>query len=56
MRIERCVITARQQPGGIEHDLSVTHTIAYERNPRLVVGALVSPPRIVRVGAAARIV
>jgi uncharacterized protein YcbX len=50
MRIQRCVMTTRQQPGGIEHDLGVMRTIARERNARLAVGALVSEPGLVRVG------
>lgn len=52
MRIQRCVMTTRQQPGGIERDLSVMRTIARERNAQLAVGALVSEPGIVRVGDA----
>jgi uncharacterized protein YcbX len=54
MRIQRCVITTRQQPGGIERDLSVMRTIARERNARLAVGALVSQPGLVHVGDCAR--
>lgn len=50
MRIQRCVITTRPQPGGIERDLSVMRTIARERNARLAVGALVRQPGLVRVG------
>ena len=50
MRIQRCVITTRQQPGGIERDLSVMRTIARERNARLAVGAVVRQPGLVRVG------
>lgn len=50
MRIERCVITTRQQPGGIERDLTVLRTIARERNARLAIGALVTQPGLVRVG------
>ncbi len=53
-RIERCVMTTRQQPYGIERDLNVMRTIARERNARLAVGALVSRPGIVRVGDAAQ--
>jgi uncharacterized protein len=56
MRIQRCVITTRQQPGGIERDLSVLRTIARQRNARLAVGALVSQPGLVRVGDAAEVV
>ena len=50
MRIQRCVITTRQQPGGIERDLSVMRTIARQRNARLAVGAVVRQPGLVRVG------
>ena len=50
MRIQRCVMTTRQQPGCIERDLSVMRTIAREHNARLAVGALVSQPGLVRVG------
>jgi hypothetical protein len=52
MRIQRCVITTRQQPDSIERDLSVMRTIARERNARLAVGAIVSQPGCVRVGDA----
>ena len=52
MRIQRCVITTRQQPGGIERDLSVMRTIARQRNARLAVGAVVRQPGLVRVGDA----
>jgi uncharacterized protein len=50
MRIERCVMTTRPQPGGIERDLDVLRTIARERDARLAVGALVTQPGTVRVG------
>jgi uncharacterized protein len=53
-RIERCVMTTRQQPHGIERDLNVMRTIARERNARLAVGALVSRPGLVRVGDTAQ--
>ena len=64
MRIQRCVITTRQQPGGIrrrrrrggrggiERDLSVMRTIARQRNARLAVGVVVRQPGLVRVGDA----
>jgi MOSC domain-containing protein len=39
--IDRCVITTRPQPGGIERDLDVLRTINAERQTRLGVGALV---------------
>lgn len=52
MRIQRCVITTRQQPGGIERDRSVMRTIARQRNARLAVGAVVRQPGLMRVGDA----
>ena len=52
MRIERCVMTVRPQPGGLERDLSVLRTIARERDACLAVGALVAKPGVVRVGDA----
>ncbi len=52
MRIERCVMTTRPQPGGIERDLDVLRTIARERDARLAVGALVTQPGTTRVGDA----
>jgi len=54
MRIERCVMTVRPQPGGIERDLGVLRTIARERDARLAVGALVARPGRVAVGDALR--
>jgi uncharacterized protein YcbX len=51
-RIERCVMTTRAQPGGLERDLDVMRTIARERDARLAVGALVSRGGTVRVGDA----
>jgi uncharacterized protein YcbX len=50
MRIERCVMTTRAQPGGIERDLDVLRTIARERDARLAVGALVLDQGTIRVG------
>ncbi len=50
MRIERCVMTVRPQPGGIERDLNVLRTIARERDTCLAVGALVTKPGRVAVG------
>ncbi len=50
MRIERCVMTVRPQPGGIERDLQVLRTIARERDARLAVGAVVTQPGRVAVG------
>jgi uncharacterized protein YcbX len=49
-RIERCVMTTRPQPGGIDRDLTVLRTIARERSACLAVGALVARPGTVRVG------
>jgi uncharacterized protein len=54
MRIQRCVMTTRPQPGGIERDLRVLRTIARERDARLAVGALVMRPGRVSVGDALR--
>jgi uncharacterized protein YcbX len=48
--IQRCVMTTRPQPGGLERDLDVLRTIARERGARLAVGALVLAPGVVRVG------
>ena len=50
MRIERCVMTTRPQPGGLERDLQVLRTIARERGACLAVGALVTQPGRVGVG------
>jgi uncharacterized protein YcbX len=50
MRIERCVMTTRPQPGGIERDLDVLRTIARERDACLAVGALVTRPGTLRTG------
>ena len=50
MRIERCVMTVRPQPGGIERDLQVLRTIARERDTCLAVGAVVTQPGNVAVG------
>jgi uncharacterized protein len=52
MRIERCVMTTRPQPGGIERDLQVLRSIARERHACLAVGALVARPGRVYVGDA----
>ena len=49
MRISRCVMTTRPQPG-LERDLDVLRTIAREREACLSVGALVTQPGTVRVG------
>jgi uncharacterized protein YcbX len=50
LRLERCVMTTRAQPGGIERDLQVLRTIARERDACLAVGGLVTRPGTVRVG------
>jgi len=52
MRIKRCVMTTRRQPGGIERDLDVLRTIHRERHGCLAIGALVVQPGAVRVGDA----
>lgn len=52
MRIGRCVMTTRAQPGGLERDLGVMRTIARERDACLAVGALVARPGMVRLGDA----
>jgi uncharacterized protein len=48
--IDRCVITTRPQPGGIDRDLDVLRTINRQRGGMLGVGAMVSTPGVVRVG------
>jgi uncharacterized protein YcbX len=50
MRLERCVMTTRPQPDGIDRDLDVLRTIARERDACLAVGALVKRAGTVRVG------
>ena len=52
MRIQRCVMVTRAQPGGIERDLTVLRAVARERDACLAVGALVARPGVVRVGDA----
>ncbi len=49
-QIDRCVMTTRRQPGGIERDVDVLRTINRERANNLGVGSLVVTPGIVRVG------
>jgi len=51
-RIDRCVMTTRPQPGGIDRDLDVLKTINRARDGCLAVGALVARPGTVRVGDA----
>jgi uncharacterized protein YcbX len=48
--VDRCVMTTRPQPGGIERDLDVLRTIQRELDGNLGVGALVVDPGTVRVG------
>jgi uncharacterized protein YcbX len=48
--IDRCVMTTRPQPGGIERDLDVLRTINNERATHLGVGTLVVTPGDVAVG------
>ena len=52
IKLERCVMTTRAQPDGIERDLSVLRTIARERDACLAVGALVCKPGVMQVGDA----
>ncbi len=52
MRVARCVMVTRPQPGGLEADLSVLRTIAKEREARLAVGGLVVRAGQTRVGDA----
>ena len=49
LRLERCVMVTRPQPG-LERDLAVLRAIARERAAYLAVGALVARPGTVRVG------
>ena len=49
-QIDRCVMTTRAQPGGIERDIDVLRTINRARGNNLGVGALVVTPGAVRVG------
>ena len=50
MRLERCVMATRPQPGGIDRDLGVLRTIHRERDGCLAVGAVVRQPGTARVG------
>jgi len=52
LRLERCVMTTRPQPGGIEKDLNVLRTIHRRREGCLAVGAVVRQPGTARVGDA----
>jgi uncharacterized protein len=51
-RIDRCVMTTRPQPDGIDRDLDVLRTIHRTRDGCLAVGALVAQPGTVRIGDA----
>ncbi len=50
VRIERCVMTTRPQPGGLDRDLQVLRTIARDRDACLAVGALVARTGTIHVG------
>ena len=50
MRIERCVMVTRPQPGGVGRDLDVLRAIHRDRHGRLGVGATVARPGTVSVG------
>jgi hypothetical protein len=49
-QIDRCVMTTRPQPGGIERDLDVLRTIQRERGGFLAIGALVGRSGVLRTG------
>ena len=49
-QIDRCVITTRPQPDGIERDLDVLRTIRRRRDLRLGVGAMVVRPGTISAG------
>jgi uncharacterized protein YcbX len=49
-QIDRCVMTTRPQPGGIERDLTVLKTINTELAGNLGIGCLVSTPGRVTIG------
>jgi uncharacterized protein YcbX len=49
-QIDRCVMTTRPQPGGIDRDLSVLRTINAERGTFLGIGLLVEQPGRVTLG------
>jgi uncharacterized protein YcbX len=48
--IDRCVITTRPQPGGIDRDLDVLRTVNRERDGNLGVSALVETPGRIAIG------
>ena len=49
-QVDRCVITTRPQPGGIDRDLDVLRAINRDRGGNLAVGALVTTPGRVEIG------
>jgi MOSC domain-containing protein len=49
-QIDRCVMTTRPQPDGIERDLDVLRTIRRDRGGFLAIGALVAETGALRVG------
>jgi uncharacterized protein YcbX len=49
-QIDRCVVTTRPQPGGIERDLDVLRTVNRDRAGNLGVGALVVVPGEIAIG------
>ena len=51
-QIDRCVMTTRTQPGGIDRDVDVLRTIIRERANNLGIGSLVRKPGMVHVGDA----
>ena len=53
--IDRCVMTMRPQPGGIERDLDVLRTINAERETHLGVGTLVVQGGTITVGDEVRV-
>lgn len=54
--IDRCVITTRPQPGGIDRDLSVLKTINADRGGNLGIGGLVATSGAVSVGDAVTVI
>jgi len=48
--IERCVVTTRPQPDGIDRDLDVLRTINAERGGNLGIGTIVTTPGSIRIG------
>lgn len=49
--IERCVVTTRPQPDGIERDLDVLKTVNRERDGNLGIGLVVTSPGVITVGS-----